>query len=140
MLKSTRTYIFCFLCLLVTAHAGYSQVVAPEKKDTASNPPVLGEIFKPTIGLGVGNLAFFGDLYKKHFQSPTVSRFAYELNFSQPLTRSLQLNFYVMFGKLGANERIGTRNENFESTIRLGGVQLLYDFSNFFHNKHQIRP
>ena len=153
MLKSARTHIFRLIVLSsLIGNAVFAQDVAPKKEKKSSKkdsevkkeepaPPVLGEIFKPTIGLGVGNLAFFGDLYTKHFQSPTVSRFAYELNISQPLNSCLQLNFYVMFGKLGANERIGTtRNENFESTIRLGGVQLSYDFSNFFKKKGGIRP
>ncbi len=152
MLKNTRTYIFCFSFLsLLIGYTGSAQTGAPPKEkstpkeinvDTSNvnTPPVLGEVFKPTIGIGAGNLSFFGDLYSKHFQPPMLSRFAYELTISQPLTSCVQLNFYVMFGKLGANERVGTRNENFESTIRLGGVQLMYDFSNFFKKKGGIRP
>lgn len=151
MLNNTRTYIFLlsFLFLLsgVNSFAQENTPVKEEDKSTGKKerkpedtPPVLGEIFKPTLGLGVGNLSFFGDVYKKHFQPPSVSRFAYELNISQPLNNCLQFNFYVMFGKLGADERIGIRNENFESTIRLGGAQLMYDFSNFFNKKGSIRP
>jgi hypothetical protein len=151
MLNSTRTYIFALSFLfLLSGMDSFAQTSAPEKeerpdkkkdeKKAESSPPVLGEILKPTIGLGAGNLAFFGDLYKKHFQAPSLSRFAYELNISQPLSTCLSLNFYVMFGKLGANERIGTRNENFESSIRLGGVQLMYDFNNLFKKKGGIRP
>lgn len=152
MRKTTRAYILALfsLCLLVS-YSAKAQDAAPkkeeeapkqeEKKNEEPTPPVLGDVFKPTVGLGAGNLAFFGDLYKKHFQAPSLSRFAYELNISQPLNKVFDLNFYVMFGKLGANERItGVRNENFESTIRLGGVQLMYNFSNFFKKQGGIRP
>src|ERR1700744_2143667 len=68
--------------------------------DTLNNPPRLGDIFKPTIGLGAGTLSYFGNIYPKghQFQSLTQSRFAYELNLSQPLTNYLYMNFYVIFG------------------------------------------
>ncbi|MGZ3865266.1 MAG: hypothetical protein ACXVOH_11215 [Bacteroidia bacterium] len=153
MLRNSRTYIFFLLFVfLLSGLSSFAQSDVSEKKgeskekkkeekkDEEATPPVLGEIFKPTIGLGVGNLSFFGDLYKKHFQAPGVSRYAAELNLSQPLNNCFQFNFYVMFGKLGADERVAKRNENFESTIRLGGAQLSYDFSNFFKKKEGIRP
>lgn len=112
--------------------------------DTLNNPPRLGGIFKPTIGLGAGVLSYFGNIYPKghQFQSVTQSRFAYELNLSQPLTNYLYINFYVMFGQLGANERSATPadNKNFQSQIRLGGLQLMYDFSNFIKKQNHIRP
>jgi len=112
--------------------------------DTTNNPPYLGDIFKPTIGLGVGTLSYFGNIYPKgqQFQSMTQARLGYELNLSQPITKYLYLNFYTMFGKLGANERSATPalNQNFESQIRLGGLQLMYDFSNFIKKQNSIRP
>lgn len=111
-----------------------------DSSKTEEETPSYGPVFKPTVGLGIGNLSFYGDLYTKHFQKPSTSRLGYELNLSQPLNDYLHLNFYVMFGKLGANERTTMRNENFESMIRLGGVQLLYDFSNIIKNKHAVRP
>jgi len=149
-----RTYRLLYILLFflsVTSVWGQSvpadsSVVAEEEpvkeqpKKEEPQPPALGGIFKPTIGLGAGNLAFFGDLYNKHFQKAPVSRLGYELHLSQPLTDYLHLNFYVMFGKMGANERTTLRNENFESSIRLGGVQLMYDFSNFIKNQKHVRP
>ncbi len=145
MAQPKRTYKFAFTLLLllavntVWAQSGIKPDTSNTKKEE-TQPPSLGEIFKPTIGLGVGNLSFYGDLYTKHFQSPTVSRLGYELHLSQPLSDAFQLNFYVMFGKLGANERTATRNDNFEAQIRLGGVQLMYDFSNFIKKQRHVRP
>ncbi len=139
-LKRTHRSLSLFILLLAGFQA-FAQSDSTEASSARSEPapPVLGDIFKPTIGIGVGNISFFGDLYNKHFQKPGTSRFGYELHLSQPLNQYLHLNFYVMFGKLGANERTKLRNENFESTIRLGGVQLMYDFSNLI-KKETIRP
>ncbi|MCW3075484.1 MAG: hypothetical protein JWO32_93 [Bacteroidetes bacterium] len=95
---------------------------------------------KPKISLGAGRLGYYGDLYQKHFQSPLTARPAFDLNVSQRLTRYLQLNFNVMFGKLGANENTTTRHENFQSEIRAGGVNLLYDFGNFIPDQYKVRP
>jgi hypothetical protein len=98
------------------------------------------EAFKPKISLGAGRLGFFGDIYSKPFQSPLTARYAFDLNISQRLTRYLQLNFNVIFGKIGANELVPGRNANFLSEIRSGGVNLMYDFGNFIHDKYSIRP
>jgi hypothetical protein len=95
---------------------------------------------KPKISLGAGRLGFYGDLYQKQFQSPLTSRAAFDLNVSQRLTRYLQLNFNVMFGQLGANENKDNRHENFQSEIRAGGVNLMYDFGNFIPDRFSVRP
>ncbi len=95
---------------------------------------------KPKIALGMGRLGFSGDLFAKHFQRPGVSRFAYDLAISHRITRYLQLDFNVLFGKLGANERLNNRQENFVSEIRAGGVNLIYDFGNLIPDGFKVRP
>ncbi|MCW3070115.1 MAG: hypothetical protein JWO44_5 [Bacteroidetes bacterium] len=104
--------------------------------------PATGFIFKPTIGIGTGLFSFYGDIYSKHFQNPSVSRIAYELNVGQRLNDYLQFNFYVLFGQLGANERLTPvgRNLNFNSHIRAGGVNLLYNFGNFLPKDRWASP
>ncbi len=95
---------------------------------------------KPKISIGAGRLGFFGDIYSKHFQLPLTARPAFDLGISQRLSRYLQLNFNVMFGKLGANEFLLNRQENFQSEIRAGGLNLLYDFGNFIPDRYTVRP
>ena len=119
--------------------------VKPDKSDTNTDstqqlPSEL--IFTPTIGLGTGMFSFYGDLYNKHFQAPMVSRMAFDLSLSQPLTDYLQLNFYVLFGKLGANERLApnNRNLNFESQIRVGGLNVQYNFDHLLPAKRTATP
>lgn len=101
-----------------------------------------GFIFKPAIGLGTGMFSFYGDLYEKNFQAPMVSRIGYDLNVSQKFNDYLQFNFYVLFGKLGANERYApnNRNLNFESEIRVGGLNLTYNFDHFLPKKREATP
>jgi hypothetical protein len=98
------------------------------------------QAMKPKVSLGAGRLGFYGDLYSKNFQSPLTARWGFDLNLSQRLSRYLQLNFNVMFGKLGANERSLYHNSNFISEIRAGGVNLMYDFGNFIPDKYVVRP
>jgi hypothetical protein len=97
-------------------------------------------VFKPKVALGTGMLSFFGDLYGKHYQAPWTSRVGYDLNVSHRLNRYLQINFNILFGKLGAFENLPNRHENFQSEIRSGGFNLMYDFGNFIPDQYRIRP
>jgi len=77
-----------------------TQPTETKKQDSSSAvsqplPKPIGEIFKPKISLGVGMLSFHGDLYSKHFQAPWTARIGYDLNFSQRLFKSVQLNFNI---------------------------------------------
>ena len=111
-----------------------------KKKEKSTDPPALGEIFKPKISFGVGMLSFHGDLYASHYQAPWTGRVGYDFNLSQRLSKAFQLNFNILFGKLGANEWVSGRQQNFESEIRSGGISLMYDFGNFINDKYRLRP
>lgn len=91
--------------------------------------------------MGLGLFSFYGDLFSKNYQSPFTSRIAYDLSISQPLNKNIRLNFYTLFGKLGANEQIDDKRfVNFESQIRLGGLSATYTFENLLPEKLKIRP
>lgn len=132
------TFFTIFLICSVVAFSQKNNHSTKNKEEP--EPPELGKLFKPTIGLGNGAFTFIGDLYKKHTQSFTNSRFATELSLTQSLNNGLNIHFYTLFGKLGANERLGFRNQNFEAEIRLGGVQLYYDFKHLVPAHHVVRP
>ena len=150
MLKKIILIVFVLNCSFIKAQTDTSaaKLVIPAKKDTlakseketTSEPPALGDVFKPKISLGVGMLSFHGDLYANHYQAPWTARVGYDLNISQRLSRSFQLNFNVLFGKLGANEWLDNRQQNFQSEIRSGGLSILYDFGNFIPDRYRIRP
>jgi hypothetical protein len=142
-----RLHVFTFLILW--SLFSFAQNDGTVKKDSTSSasepsptPAKTGFIFKPTIGLGTGMFSFYGDLYSKHFQNPSVSRIAYDLGVSQRFTDYLQFNFNVIFGRLGANERLTAkgRNLNFDSQIRAGGISLQYNFGNFLPKDRNASP
>lgn len=131
--------LFFLTCSLLKAQSDSLAVKNPETSSN-NNPPSLEEVFKPKIALGVGMLSFHGDLYAKHFQAPWTAKIGYDLSVSQRLFKSVQLNFNILFGQLGANEWLNNRQENFKSEIRSGGISLLYDFGNFIPEHSRVRP
>lgn len=147
MLRNGFLIYFILFSFFIKAQNDSSAVA--HKPDTISkskknkelpSPPALGDVFKPKVALGVGMLSFHGDLYAKHYQAPWTARIGYDLSISQRLFKPLQLNFNVLFGKLGANEWLNNRQENFESEIRSGGLSLVYDFGNFIPDRCRLRP
>lgn len=107
----------------------------------AIETPVASPKFKPTFGLGMGMLAFFGDVGRDHAgTSPLVSRMGYDLRASTPITDWLEADLYAMFGRLGVNERSATRNLNFDSRVSVGGFQLRYNFLQLLNPKRQVEP
>ena len=134
MLKKIILICFVFACYINKAQVDTAVKKAPE------SIPKLTEVFKPKVSLGFGMLSFHGDLYANHIQSPWTSRIGYDINVSQQLSKAFQLNLNILFGKLGANEWLANRQENFESEIRSGGIGITYDFGNFISEKSNVRP
>jgi len=104
-MKIRRIIILFVVLISALGRAQDTLAKTSAPKDTTEILPPSLNIFKPAIGIGPGMFSFFGDLYSKNYQAPWTSRVAYDLNISQPLSNSFRLNFYVLFGKLGANER-----------------------------------
>lgn len=136
--------ILLFLLLKTVSYSQTAETTLADNQsaNSADKKPTDEFIFKPAIGIGTGMFSFYGDLYNKNFQAPMVSRIGYDLNVSQRFTDYFQFNFYALFGKLGANERNApnNRNLNFESQIRVGGLNLLYNFGNFLPKKRDASP
>lgn len=129
--------LFTFPALLSAQESADSSDT--EEKGRSYEPLYLD--FKPRVGLGVGMFTFYGDIADNHRgYHPTVSRVGYDLRVTNPITNYLDLSFYVIFGKLGANERSTTRNLNFESDITTGGMALFYNFHHMLDEEHKINP
>ena len=97
--------------------------------------------FKPTVGLGAGMLAFYGDIGSNNrTYSPLVSRVGYELRASAPVTPWLEGGLYALHGRLSVNEHGLGRNLNFESRITVGGLQLRYNFHQLLSPKRVVEP
>jgi hypothetical protein len=112
-----------------------------EDNSTAVDLPSTDFVFRPKLSLGIGMFTFYGDISTNHQgYHPTVSRLAYDLRLINPLTDYLDMNFYVLFGQVSANERTLTRNLNFNSHITTGGLTLTYNFKNLAKWKANVHP
>ncbi len=131
-------FLKILLLSFVFASAQIKDVADTSKKEGEKITPSI--LPKPILELGIGMFSFNGELSNKNFANPMVSRVAYDLGISEDLTDYLNLRFYALFGKLGANERGIDRNLNFESSIRLGGVNLTYNFDQLLKKDRIISP
>lgn len=112
-----------------------------EEETSNVDLPASEFIFRPKLSLGIGMFTFYGDVSSNHQgYHPTVSRLAYDLRLINPLTDYLDMNFYVLFGQVSANERTLTRNLNFNSHITTGGLTLTYNFKNLRTWKSNVHP
>ena len=94
--------------------------------DTAAPPKSF--VLKPTIGLGIGMLSYFGNVkaVNSYAQNPTTSRLGYDLIFAQKLDDHFEFNLYALYGTLGQYVRTQTYNWNFQSQIVGGGIHIMY--------------
>ncbi len=106
---------------------------------TNTEPPSISDI-KPKVSFGSGMMSFIGDVGDVNYQPVFTSRFGFDLMFTHQINRYLQFNFNFLWGKLGADENTYQRHANFQSEIRYGGINLLYDFGNFIPDRIKIRP
>jgi hypothetical protein len=148
-LKIKYTLLFLLISSIAVSQNGSASPVdsaasysAAHNYVAADDKPVKKFYFRPKFGAGVGMLSFYGDMYDKHFTSPTVSKMALEANLGHAITDYLDVNIFFLYGKLSANERFAAnnRNLNFESQITSGGINVQYDFGNFLKKDRIASP
>lgn len=124
------TWLFPLLLTAQTADSTTSDSVPPKQWH-----------IRPKIGVGVGMLNYQGDLIAgRSYFNLFQNRPAVHVNAAQALNDYLDLNFYMIYGTLGADERTLVRNLNFSSRITAGGMNLSYDFSHLFKPNHKLEP
>ncbi len=96
---------------------------------------------RPKIGFGAGMMNYQGDLVaSRGYFNPFQNRTAFQVNAAQALNDQFDLNFFMLYGSLGADERTLVRNLNFRSRVIAGGLALSYNFSNFFKPTNKLTP
>ena len=96
---------------------------------------------RPRISIGGGMMNYQGDLVgSRSYFNPFQNKLSFHVNVAQPITSYLDLNFFMMRGKLAADERTLERNLNFENQITAGGVNLSYNFSHLLKPDHSLEP
>lgn len=104
----------------------------------------LNMVYKPVVGFGAGTFNFFGDVQNPN-QNPLNGTIGYLVNMATFVDNNqyLRANFFFMYGALTGNERSYDdlrRNLNFRSEILLFGVNLNYDFDNFYKTYRKVHP
>lgn len=94
----------------------------------------------PRIGLGYGIFTYFGDVRDNTFNHPFTSSSGGELTIERNINKYLNLYIKAVAGKISVNERTENRNLNFQSSLFLGSVNVLYNFNNFYKRPKVLQP
>lgn len=106
-----------------------------------SIPVSTNELSRPQLEMGVGHLSYFGDVGNLNGIGHTANlNWGYHLSLRNPISESVGLNIFTMFGKIRANERLINGNAEFETKIRMGGIALTYNFAEFLPENRSITP
>ncbi len=97
--------------------------------------------FKPTIGVGIGMISFYGDISRNtKAGNPLISDIANDFRVSFPLYKGFDIHFYTILGSVSATELSLTRNLNFKSSIFTGGVAAAYNFRHLLPENKYLDP
>jgi hypothetical protein len=99
----------------------------------------MSTVLRPRIGLAVGTFTYYGEVqnYQKGF-TPTVNRYGGMAFVNTPVSRAFNLEFSASYGRFTANERTLVRNFNFMSRVRMGSVQIYYNFYPLFSSSRAL--
>ncbi|MEZ4722037.1 MAG: SPOR domain-containing protein [Flavobacteriales bacterium] len=127
-----------FACGISSVAYGQDSSDLVEETDTV---PEKEWQIRPKLSIGVGMLNYQGDLIaSKGYFNPFQNRGAVHVNAAQAINDYLDLNFYMLFGSLGADERTLVRNLNFSSRLTSGGVAVSYNFDHLLKEDRKIEP
>jgi hypothetical protein len=139
-MRKNYPFLIAFLLCTIFATAQEDSTIAEPKSKPAKVKERQEIPLNPVLGVGTGMFAFIGDIQEKTYNNALVSRMGYELFLGKKFNPFLEINFGVLFGKLGANERSIDRNLNFQSEIRAGGVSLGYNFHHLLKKDRLVEP
>ncbi len=105
---------------------------------------VVNPVYKPVVGVGGGLFNYFGEIRDPGF-SPMIGTPGFNINVSTFIDNKhyFRGDFYLIGGKVSGNERSFTdisRNFNFQSNIYAFGININYDFDNFFKQDRTCHP
>ncbi len=100
----------------------------------------LEKAYGPTIGVGVGTIAIYGDLNDRDYGSPFGSNPGFNVYVIQPVYDFLNVKFNFFTGIVRDEERSLQRNVNFESDLRAASILVEYNFDQFLPEKRRITP
>lgn len=139
-MRKNYSFLIAFLLPAIFASAQEDSTIVDSNKKPVKIKERQEIPLNPVLGVGTGMFAFMGDIQDKTYSNPLVSRLGYELFLGKKINPFLEINFGILFGKIGANERSLDRNLNFQSEIRSGGVSLGYNFHHLLKKERLVEP
>ena len=136
-MKNLYLILFLFLVAHLNMSAQSDSLGFPQE-----DQPLTSNVMevKPLFGLGIGSMAYFGDLYRYKGTSPMMGNWAVNLALGARITNYLDVQFNYTYGWLSFNENTPERNDNFRSTIKTSALLFTYNFNNFFKEPPTISP
>lgn len=95
---------------------------------------------KPWIGIGAGNLAYFGDISSAKIERTVVTPIAYQLTIGHHINNYLMLRLSFLGGKIGLTGFDDKRFYNFRSQIYAGSASVEYNFDQFLPKGRFVEP
>jgi len=129
-------YYFLSILFILTVSITKGQDNDAEKEAELN----VTKAFGPTVGVGIGTIAIYGDLNDKDFGSPFSSNIGYNVYLLHPISKSFNVRFNFFLGKIREEERSLQRNLNFETDIRAASLQMEYNFDAFLPENRRITP
>lgn len=140
LMKRHSSVCFTLLSCIIFAMFGTQSAHAQESYTPDSNEVKEWHI-RPKLSFGVGMMNYQGDLIgTKGYFNPFQNKAALHVNAAQPINEFLDLNFFMLYGALGADERTLVRNLNFRSRITAGGMALSYNFDHLLKPDRRLEP
>lgn len=129
----SKGFITSILFLFVFVLNATAQVNQPEESMTSKE-------FRPSIGLGMGMLNYFGDVNSNENHGAFHNQFGYTIHVSRKINSSMDLGFSFLTGTIIGNERSIERNLNFKTNIYSGSVYISYNFDHFLPERSMLHP
>ncbi|MDB4082716.1 hypothetical protein N9502_00395 [Vicingaceae bacterium] len=129
-------YFLLSVIFILTIKVAKSQDIEADKESEIN----VTKAFGPSFGVGIGTIAFYGDLNDRDYGSPFASNIGYNFYVLQPVSRSFNVKFGFFLGKVREEERSLERNLNFETDIRSASVQMEYNFDALLNENRSITP
>lgn len=116
-------------------------IAAPDSFAQTSADTSGTALMKPRIEIGIGRMAFFGDVGKDYqAYGAMTGNIAAHFRFGTPINNYLHFDAYALYGKLSMAETTGPRYLNFSSQIRLTGAGITYNFDNLLKPQRWLSP
>ena len=127
--------LFATSLVLLGANFAFSQ--SEEETEIEYFRPV----FRPKIHLGAGNIQLYGDVGRLGgLGQSSQLNWGQHIAIRNPLNDAFELNVFALFGKITAAERLTDGFFNVQNSIRMGGLQVSYNFDHLLPAERILTP